>query len=178
MKGVRKLTVDEIESDDGTIRESPIVNWLTLSQNGVSQRCKVPNDGARPNVLQVWSSRSILATCSEDLKLLFGKIGLRIQFFRVSFVKLPSDSFIDIGDHGVVPKPCVLLRGIETSNWPRARVTKRSINCKQPTMWTHNEYPTPRGSQEITSKVPWKVRLSSWVDSATVCSPDPPGPPG
>ena len=42
---------------------------------------------------------------------------------------------------------------------------------------THDVCPTPRGSQDTTSNVPWKYSVINLANIAMVWTPDPPGPP-
>ena len=93
----------------------------------------------------------------EVFELLFGHSTCRVQFVEVLFVELSRDRFVDIGDRGVIPESGIFLCGIETVDLSRAEDEMQLVNYIEKTMtWAHNVCPTPRGSQEITSKEPWK----------------------
>ena len=106
---MEELTIDEIESKYSTIRDPPVVNRHILSHDGISQRHKVPYSGTCPEILQVWSNGSVLTTFREVFELLFGRVGLRIQFLEVSTVEPPADGFVDICDHRVIPELRIFL---------------------------------------------------------------------
>ena len=125
--GRQGLTVDEIESDNGTIRPPPIIDRLTLSQDRIPQRHKVPNGGARPNVLQVRSTGAVLATCCEVRELLVGQIGLRIQLANILFAELPRDGFVDEATRSAIPEMRTFIRGIETINLSGANTINNRI---------------------------------------------------
>ena len=110
-----------MESKHGAVRDPPEVNRFTLSHERISQRHKVPNGRTRPDVFQVRSNRAVLATYPKVFILLFGQVGLRVEFLEVPFVELSGDGFIDkVGGHGVPPKRLFFLRGFETSDISRA----------------------------------------------------------
>jgi hypothetical protein len=128
LKRSEELTVDEIESNHGAIRDPPVVNRFTLSYDGISQRHEVPDGGARSDVLQVWSNGTILAMLREVFELPFGRVNLRVQFVEVSFVELPRDGFVDVVDHRVLPERRIFLWGIKTSDRSRAGDVMRSVD--------------------------------------------------
>ena len=66
------LTVDEIETNDCAVGDSPVVDWFTLPYDRVSQRHKVSDSGARSKVLQIWSNGSILTAGCEGTEFLPG----------------------------------------------------------------------------------------------------------
>ena len=152
-----ELTVDEIESEYSSVRDPPVVDWFTLPYDRISQSHEIPNGGARPKVLQVWSGGSILTIRGEVFELLFGHSACRVQFVEVWFVELSRDRFVDTGDRGVIPESGILFCGIETVDLSRAEDDMQSVNHIEKTItWAHNVCPTPRGSQATTSKEPWK----------------------
>ena len=145
----RELTVDEIESDHSTVRDPPVVNRFTLPYDRISQSHEIPDGGARPKVLQVWSGGSTLTTCGEVFELLFGRSICRVQFVEVSFVELSRDRFVDIGDRSVIPESDIFLRGIETVDLSRAEDDIRSVNRTQkrrpgPTMCCYLPHEDPK----------------------------------
>ena len=131
-------TVDKMESKYGAIRDPPEVDWFALSHERISQRHKIANGGARPEVLQVRSNGSVLATSREVFKLLFSQVDLRVQLFEVSFAKPSGDSFINITGHGVLPERLIFLRGVETSDSSRTDCNTQSINRIETATWTYN----------------------------------------
>jgi hypothetical protein len=105
----KELTVDEIESDHGTIRDPPVVDWFALSYNGIPQRHEVPNGRTRPDVLQVRSNGAILAVFRKVLDLLFGRVDSRVQLVEVLFVELSRDGLVDGVGHCVLPERRLFL---------------------------------------------------------------------
>ena len=91
---------------------------------------------------------------AEGLELLFGQIGLRVQFFEVPFIELFGDGFIDVGCNRVLPKLRILLYVGEAINFPGARDDTSIGRIEKLAVWSYNVYPTPRGSQETKSKRP------------------------
>ena len=124
----RELTVDEIESERGSVRDPPVIDWFILPYDRICQGHEIPNGGARPKVLQVWSGWSILAMRGEVFELLFGHIVCRVQFVEVLFVELSRDRFVDIRDRSVIPESSIFLCGIETVDLSGAEDDARSVN--------------------------------------------------
>lgn len=123
-----ELTVDEIESEHGSVRDSPVVDWFTLPYDRIPQSYEIPNGRARPEVLQVWSGGSILTIRDEVFELLFDHSTCRVQFVEVSFVELSGDRFVDVGDRGVIPESGIFLCGIETVDLSGTEDNMRSVN--------------------------------------------------
>lgn len=114
------LTVKEIESKYGAIRDPPVINRLIFSHERISQRDEISNGRTRPEVFQVRPNGTVLATPREILILAIGQVGLGVQFVEVSFVEPSGDGLVDTAGHGVLPKRLILLQGIETRNDSRA----------------------------------------------------------
>ena len=115
--------------------------------------------------------------CREVTELLFGRVGLRVQFVVVFVIKLSRDGFINTGDHRVGPERRIIILGSETSDLSRAGDNARSANRIGTTVWTYDVTPTPRGSQETRSNAPPVPTLSDWASPGRPWTPEPPGPP-
>jgi hypothetical protein len=133
----RTLTVNEIEPEYSAVRDPPVVDWFTHTQDRIPQRHQVTNGGARPEVLQVRSRGSIFTARAEVFELLFRHSIFRVQFIEISFVEPSRDRFVDIGDWRVVPEFDIFLCGIEAIDLSGAdddadmRSVTRSSNRKQ-----------------------------------------------
>jgi hypothetical protein len=93
---------------------------LALPHDGFSQRYEISNIRAGPEILKIPSRRAVLAPGREGLELLISRVGLGIQFFGILLIKLSGNSFVNAGDHRILPEYRALLHGIETINWARA----------------------------------------------------------
>ena len=122
----------------GAIGEAPEVNRFTLSHQRIPQRHEIPNGGTRPDIFQVRSNGTILATSHKLFKLLFGKVCLRVQFLEVSSIEPSGNGFIDAVSHRVLLERLVFLQGIETSNISSAGGGIQSADGVEATTWTHN----------------------------------------
>ena len=134
MKRREELTVHEIESNNGAIRESPVIDRFAHPQDRIPQRHEVTDSGTRPKILQVWSSGATLTFSPEVFELLFGRSDLGVQLITILFVELPRDGLVDVLDHRVLPERVIFILGVETGNLSRADDNTRSANRIETTM--------------------------------------------
>ena len=129
IKRSEELTVKEIESKYGAIRDPPEVNRFILPHKRISQRDEISNGRTCSEVFQVRPNGSVLATPREIPKLAFGHVGLGVQFVEVSFVEPSGDGLVDTVGHGVLPERLIFLQGIETCNDSGAGDSIQSADC-------------------------------------------------
>ena len=115
----RGHTVDEVEPDDGAVRDPPVIDRLTLPYDRISQRDEITDGRAGAQILQVRSRGTVLATGREGLVFLLGRIDFGVQFVQILLVELARDGFVD-ENHRILPERCVLLCRLEAINRPGA----------------------------------------------------------
>jgi hypothetical protein len=77
------LTVYEVEPNDCSIRESPVVYRLPRAYDLISKRHQIAHCGARADILQVRAGRSPLASLNEHGHLRFGVLQSRIEVLHL-----------------------------------------------------------------------------------------------
>lgn len=103
-----KLTIEEIEPNHSAIRETPIVNWFTLSNDAVPKGCQITDGRARADELQELANGPLLAPLSKLKKQVRTLVRVGIELVFVLFVEPSSDGVVDRSNDGIVEEHILL----------------------------------------------------------------------
>lgn len=109
------LTVDEVSSDNCSVRESPIVDESLRTINGIGESNHIPNSSRSADVFHVVATK-LLASLAELHKESVDFVCLAVKGVQVRGVGEVSLSFQTGGRDGTVPKGRLFATGLEAIN--------------------------------------------------------------
>jgi len=103
------LTVYEVEAQECSIRESPVVDWLPRSYNLIPERDQISHRRTRTHVLQVQTNRTPLAPLGIHGRLHFSVLQSRVEVLHLFVTEVGSDGYVETDHWGPLPKGNLLL---------------------------------------------------------------------
>ena len=107
------LTIYEVEPEECSIGESPVVDRLSRSYNLIPERDQITHCRARTDVLQVPTNRSPLTPLRVHGHPHFGILQRRVEVLHLFVTEIGSDGYIETTDRSPLPKGKLLFERSE-----------------------------------------------------------------